>query len=131
METEVNETYKPVVSSKGKVYPAESHETASAAFDLKRMDVLEEKTEILNKKAKEIEKNLNRSDKRQNEALSFMMWVAGIIVVAFFLALIPLLFDYYKSNAERYEKFTRRIDQLKYRLDNLEKNKANEKKSCE
>ena len=50
-----------------------------------------------------------------------MMWVAGIIIVAFFLASIPLLFDYYKNNSERYENYTKRIDKLEFRVDNLEK----------
>ncbi|NTU66809.1 MAG: hypothetical protein HGB08_02680 [Candidatus Moranbacteria bacterium] len=74
-------------------------------------------------KALDIEKSLRRSEKNQDKAINFIMGIAGIIIVAFFLALIPLLFDYYRDNAERYEKFTKRIDNLDMRLKNIENKK--------
>lgn len=88
-----------------------------------RINVLEERAKELEYKAKNIGESLERSERNQDKAINFIMGIAGIIVVAFFLALIPFLFDYYKDNAERYEKFTRKIDNLDMRIELLETKK--------
>ena len=89
--------------------------------ETKTINTLQERINNLERQAKEISSSISMAEKRQDKAVSFMMWVAGIIVVAFFLSLIPLLFDYYKDNSDRYEKFTKRIDNLNTRVDILEK----------
>jgi hypothetical protein len=101
-------------------YYGESADESSTTDTTKRIDVLEQKTEKLEDKASQIEKSLLRSEKNQDKAINFIMGIAGVIIVAFFLAIIPLLFDYYKNNAERYENYTRRIDKLDMRLEILE-----------
>ncbi|MFA6160330.1 MAG: hypothetical protein WC678_04585 [Parcubacteria group bacterium] len=112
-----------VIASSG---DAKTEKTISdIPLDVKRVIVLEQKTKDLEDKAKEIEKSLIKSERNQDKALNFMMGIAGVIVVAFFLALIPLLFDYYKDNAERYENYTKRIDRLDIRMDILENKKGN------
>lgn len=100
-----------------------SSEATSETDTSRRIDVLEKKTEKLESKADEIGKSLEKSEKKQDKAINFIMTIAGAIVVAFFLALIPLLFDYYKDNAERYENFTKRIDNLDMRVKTLENKK--------
>lgn len=114
-------TVRELVATEAKVYPADGHETGTTN-DQKRIDVLEEKMKKLDERAIAINKSLSKSEKKQDKALTFMMGIASITIVAFSLALIPLLFDYYKDNAERYEKFIKKIDQIEYRMDSLEKN---------
>ena len=107
-------------------YYGESADESSTTDTTKRIDALEQKTEKLKEKASQIEKSLLRSEKNQDKAINFIMGIAGVIIVAFFLAIIPLLFDYYKNNAERYEKFTKRIDNLDIRVKILENKKINQ-----
>lgn len=93
---------------------------ASSSRDASRLDLLEERINSLDKKAVDIKALLDLSEKRQQGAISFVMWIASVIVIGFFLASIPFFFDYYRDSASRYENFTRRIDNLDLRLNNLE-----------
>lgn len=82
-------------------YYGESADESSTTDTTKRIDALEQKTEKLEGKASQIEKSLLRSEKNQDKAIDFIMGIASVIVIAFFLAIIPLLFDYYRDNCKK------------------------------
>src|SRR3990172_3489521 len=59
----------------------------------------------IKQEAEDLKKEFDKLEKRQNRANSFIMAVAGVIVISFLLASISIFLDYWKYNEERYEKF--------------------------
>lgn len=100
-----------------------SGETFDPVNAIKEIDLLKKEIGNLKINAKNISDSIALSEKNQQKTLNFMMWFAGAIVVGFFLASIPLFFDYYKDSAGKYENYTRRIDKLDARVETLENKK--------
>lgn len=68
---------------------------------------------FLGKEIKRIGNDIKETKESIKTATTFMVWVAGAIVVAFFIASIPIFFDYFKNNEERYEKFINKAEEIK------------------
>ncbi len=72
-------------------------------------------------KMDDLGRRLEMLEKRIKETTTFLIFLASAVIIAFVLAIIPLCFDYYKNNYERYEKYFKGIDELKIRMEILEK----------
>lgn len=94
-------------SEKEKFIPLEKIPEKPTKKEIDKMDDLGRRLEML--------------EKRIKETTTFLMFVASAVIIAFSLAIIPLCFDYYKDNYERYEKYFKGIDELKIRIEILEK----------
>ena len=105
-----------------------SRVSSTPTSSTKRLDVLEQTTKRLEKRAEDVEQSLVKSERQQDRTANFVMGISGLVIVGFFLAIIPLLFDYYRDNAIRYENFTRRIDNLDCRVNILEHKRCNAEK---
>ncbi len=92
---------------KEKFIPLEKIPERPTKEEIDRMDDLGRRLEML--------------EKRIKETTTFLMFVASAVIIAFSLAIIPLCFDYYKDNYERYEKYSKDIDKLKIKIEMLEK----------
>lgn len=75
-----------------------SEEISDNSFILKKINSLEQRVENIDKKAGEIKNSIKQSEQKQDKALNFMMFVAGVIIIAFFLSALPIFFDYYRNN---------------------------------
>jgi len=66
-------------------------------------------------------RRLENLEKRIKETTTFLLFVASAVIITFFFASIPILYDYYRDNYGRYEKYLKDVDELKIRLEMLEK----------
>jgi len=86
-------------------------------------DALEQKIEDIEKRTSEVERIVNESERRTKNVSNFMTVVTYAVLVAFTFAFATFCIDYFKNNYERYENFTKRIDDLNMRLRILENKK--------
>ncbi|MFA6096599.1 MAG: hypothetical protein WC788_03145 [Candidatus Paceibacterota bacterium] len=78
----------------------------------KRLDEIEKKRELIDEKVTRIGISINDSEKRIEKTTTFMMFVAGAILISFSLAFVTLSFEYYKRNEDNLNKLTSRIESL-------------------
>ena len=89
-----------------------------------RIDSLAEEFNNLNIKAESINKSVEGAEKRIQQTTTFLIFVAGAIIIAFFLSVIPIFLDYFKNNDDRYEKFINKIMEIE--RNNYSKQEINE-----
>ncbi|PJA86576.1 MAG: hypothetical protein CO141_04050 [Candidatus Moranbacteria bacterium CG_4_9_14_3_um_filter_42_9] len=77
------------------------------------INVLGQRILDLEYRAKDISKSLEVSEKRQDKNMTFIMILTTAIVVAFFLALIPIIFDVYSNNYNRLNSLELKLNQIK------------------
>ena len=76
-------------------------------------------------KAVEIKEEVDKSEKRIEKTSNFMMTIAGVIIIAFFLSAVPIYLDYLKNNYERYVSLSNNLEdsinelKIQYSLINL------------
>lgn len=75
--------------------------------------VSHEEIKLLSDEIKKTKDDAKETKENIKQATTFTMWVAGAIVVAFFLAGMPIFLDYCKNNEERYEKFIDKTEEIK------------------
>jgi len=84
------------------------------------IDAIRNELDNLKRISGDVKSNFDALEKRQDKAMNFMMGVATVIIIGFFLASMPLFFDYYQEKSSQYENFTKRIDGLDSRMKGLE-----------
>lgn len=93
--------------------------TMGGTFDydkiISEVDIL--KGDIIN-----LKKEAKHLKDEQKKNLNFMMVVVIGVVIALIITVIPLTVDYFRYNYSRYESFIKNVDNLKTRIDILEKN---------
>lgn len=67
--------------------------------------LLKKEIDLLKKEIGETKKDTEETKERIKQTTTFMIFVAGGIIIAFFLASIPIFLDYCQNNEQRYEKF--------------------------
>lgn len=87
----------------------------------RRIEILEKEIKDATEKVDKIKDSVSESEKKINQTTKFLMFVAGAMIIAFTLAVIPLCFDYYKDNYGRYGKYLKDVNELKIRMEILEK----------
>lgn len=60
-----------------------------------------------------LEKDFERFEGRQSTVNTFMMWVAGAIIVVFCLTGITIMVDYFYNKGDGYKHFIDQVDSLK------------------
>ena len=98
----------------------------NATLQAEKLNVLEKKVEELKTKTdkavgkvRDVEDSINKSEKRINQTTSFLIFVASAVIITFFFASIPILYDYYRDNNGRYERYLKDVNELKVRMEIL------------
>lgn len=59
----------------------------------------------LGSRVDELKRDANQIQNQVNSATTFMMFLAGAVIVAFLLSMIPIGFDYFKNNRDLRDEF--------------------------
>jgi len=76
----------------------------------KKLKELDGAADVTQKNIEDIKEDIEVTKESTKQATTFMMTVAGVIIIAFFLAAIPIFLDYLKNNEDRYEKVTDKLE---------------------
>jgi len=75
--------------------------------------VSHEEIKLLSDEIKKTKDDAKETKENIKQATTFTMWVAGAIIVAFFLAGLPIFFDYFRYSENQYEKFINKTEEIK------------------
>ena len=118
-----------IATSQGGTYAQKTEEISDSVNKFEKINLLEQKVKVIEERAAGIEGSIKKSEVQQNKTLSFMFYISGAIVIAFFLAGMPIFLDYYRNNFTNYKEYSEKFIGMETRIMKLEE--ANKNKSIE
>lgn len=80
--------------------------------DSKRIDDLEKEVERISVLANSVKASIESTEARIDSTSSFLSWVAGGIIIAFFLMAVPIFFSYFKDRSDQFRDYQNQLSPL-------------------